>query len=171
MREGIPRGGRSSLAARTGKQYLEGLRDDRVVWLGAERVSVADCPAFAGSRAGIAGWFDWQHEHAGDCLTVDPDSGDTIGVSHLVPRGPDDLARRHAAFDRLARYSAGMLGRTPDYVNATAAGFAGRPDVLALNGDTRAAEAMAAYQRDHVARRDLALTHTIVHPVVDKAVG
>jgi aromatic ring hydroxylase len=158
------------LAARTGKQYLEGLRDDRVVWLGAERVSVADCPAFAGSRAGIAGWFDWQHEHADECLVVDPTSGDTIGASHLVPRGREDLARRHAAFERLARYSAGMLGRTPDYVNATAAGFAGRPDILTLNGDTRSAEAMAAYQR-RVASRDLALTHTIVHPVVDKTVG
>lgn len=158
------------MGARTGKQYIEGLRDDRVVWLGDERVAVTDSPAFAGSLAGVAGWFDWQHEHAEECLVDDPDSGETVGASHLVPRGPGDLARRHTAFERLARYSVGMLGRTPDYVNATAAGFAGRPDILAANGDDRAAEAMAAYQRE-VARRDLALTHTIVHPTVDKSVG
>jgi aromatic ring hydroxylase len=158
------------VGARTGKQYVEGLRDDRVVWLGAERVAVADCPALAGSLAGVAGWFDWQHRHAGECLVADAETGEPLGASHLVPRGPDDLARRHVAFDRLARYSVGMLGRTPDYVNATAAGFAGRTDVLGRNGDDRATRAFVAYQRD-VARRDLALTHTIVHPVVDKAVG
>src|SRR5262249_56728311 len=100
-----------------GKDFLAGLRDERAVWLGRERVRVATHPAFAGSRAGIAGYFDWQHAHADECLLRDPQSGESIGVCHLIPKGPADLRRRAVACERLARYSMGALGRTPDYVN------------------------------------------------------
>jgi aromatic ring hydroxylase len=156
------------MAARTGKQYLADLRDSREVWLGAERIDVATHPALAGSRAGIAGYFDWQHEHARECLLEDPQTGHIIGASHLIPRSRADLRRRAVCLEKLARYSMGALGRTPDYVNVTTAGFAGRPDVFGKNGDTRAVEALQSFQRE-VALRDLALTHTIVHPVADKA--
>jgi len=156
------------MAARTGKQYLGGLRDSREVWLGKERVDVATHPSFAGSRAGIAGYFDWQHEHASECLMEDPQTGHIVSTSHLIPRSREDLRRRAACFERLSRYSMGALGRTPDYVNVTAAGFAGRPDVFGKNGDQRAVEALQKFQRE-IALRDLALTHTIVHPVADKA--
>jgi aromatic ring hydroxylase len=157
------------MGARRGKEFLAGLRDGREVWLGAKRVDVLDHPAFAGSLTGLAGYYDWQHEHADECLMRDAQSGELIGVSHLIPRSPEDLRKRAVGLERLARYSAGMLGRTPDYVNVTTAGFAGRPDVFGLKGDTRAVEALQRFQRE-VALRDLALTHTIVHPVADKGV-
>jgi 4-hydroxyphenylacetate 3-monooxygenase/anthranilate 3-monooxygenase (FAD)/4-hydroxyphenylacetate 3-monooxygenase len=156
------------MGARRGHEYLSGLRDTREVWLGAERVEVATHPAFSGSLAGIAGYFDWQHEHAGECLTRDPESSELVSWSLVIPRSPSDLRQRAVAFERLARYSMGTLGRSPDYVNATLAGFAGRPDVFGKNGDSRAVEALQRFRREVMAR-DLALTHTIVHPVVDKA--
>jgi aromatic ring hydroxylase len=156
--------------ARTGKQYLAGLCDERAVWIGASRVDVSEEPVFSGSRAGIAGYFDWQHEHGDACLVLDEASGARINVSHLVPKSVADLRRRAVGLECLARYSMGTLGRTPDYVNVTLAGFAGRPDVFGMNGNTRAVEALRRYQRQ-VALGDLALTHTIVHPVVDKSLG
>ena len=156
------------MGARTGQQYLDGLRDGREVWLGAQRIDVREHAAFAGSLGGIAGYYDWQHAHGDECLMEDAASGQRVGVSHLIPRSRGDLQRRAKAFERLARYSMGALGRTPDYVNATLAGFAGRPDVFGKNGDQRAVAALQAFQRECVLR-DLALTHTIVHPVVDKA--
>ncbi|MDD9947732.1 MAG: hypothetical protein OXU20_42215 [Myxococcales bacterium] len=154
--------------ARNGRQYLSDLRDGREVWLGSERIDVAEHPALAGSRSGMAGYFDWQHAHADECLMRDDASGALINASHLVPRTPEDLRRRARAFERLARYSMGALGRTPDYVNVTLAGFVGRPDIFGMNGDTRAVDALSRFQRE-VIERDLSLTHTIVHPVVDKA--
>jgi aromatic ring hydroxylase len=157
------------MGARRGKEFLAGLSDGREVWIGTRRVDVLDHPAFAGSLAGLAGYYDWQHEHADACLMTDPASGETVGVSHIIPKSQADLRKRAVALEQLARYSVGMLGRTPDYVNVTTAGFAGRPDVFGKNGDTRAVEALKKFQRD-VMLRDLALTHTIVHPVVDKAV-
>ena len=156
------------MGARRGKHYVGGLRDSREVWLGGGRVDVATHPAFAGSVAGLAGYFDWQYEHGRECLIEDAETGHMIGTSHLIPRSREDLRRRAVCFERLARYSMGALGRTPDYVNVTLAGFAGRPDVFGKNGDKRAVEALQKFQRE-VALRDLALTHTIVHPVADKA--
>ena len=159
------------MAARTGKEYIEGLRDDREVWLDGERIAdVTEDPRFRSSVESIAGYYDYALDHRDDCVTTDPDTGLEINVSHLVPRSPEDLARRHGAFDRLARYSMGMLGRTPDYVNITMAGFAGRPDIVGLNGNGAGVERLTAYHQ-LMAEQDLALTHTIVHPVVDRSVG
>jgi aromatic ring hydroxylase len=155
------------MSARTGQKYLEGLRDRRAVWLGNEKVDVLRHPTFAGSLRGMAGYFDWQHEHAADCLVEDPETGAAMNASLLMPRTRGDLAHRHACFDRLARYSAGMLGRTPDYVNVTLAGFVARSDIFTANGENRGAENLRRFYRE-VVEGDLSLTHTIVHPVVDK---
>jgi aromatic ring hydroxylase len=153
------------MAARSGKQYLEGLADARTVWLGGKKVDVVTEPLFAGSLAGMAGYFDWQLEHADECLVTDPVTGEPMSASSIVPRTAADLARRNRCFDRLARYSAGMLGRTPDYVNVTLAGFVARADIFA-----RGAERLRRFQRQ-VIEKDLSLTHTIIHPVIDKGIG
>jgi len=157
------------MTARTGQQYLDGLRDDRTVWLGNEKVDVLSHPAFSGSLKGMAGYFDWQNEHADDCLVPDPETGKPMSASLIVPRTADDLQRRHRAFDRFARYSVGMLGRTPDYVNVTLAGFMARKDIFTAKGDTRYAERLARFYRE-VVEKDLSLTHTIIHPAIDKSI-
>jgi aromatic ring hydroxylase len=157
-----------TMTARTGQEYLAGLRDDRTVWLGNEKVDVLSHPAFAGSLKGMAAYFDWQHTHAADCLVPDPETGKPMSASLIVPKTADDLRRRHAAFDRFARYSNGMLGRTPDYVNVTLAGFVARSDIFTAKGDTTFAERLGRFYRE-VVEKDLSLTHTIIHPVVDKS--
>jgi 4-hydroxyphenylacetate 3-monooxygenase/anthranilate 3-monooxygenase (FAD)/4-hydroxyphenylacetate 3-monooxygenase len=91
-----------------------------------------------------------------------------MSASLLVPRGAEDLKRRHAAFDCFARYSVGMLGRTPDYVNVTLAGFVARADIFSAKGDRTHAERLRRFYRE-VVEKDLSLTHTIIHPVVDKS--
>ena len=156
------------MTARSGTEYIDGLRNDgREVWLGGERVAeVTEHPAFKGSIRGISGFFDWQLRHAEECLVDGPNPHGPAGISHLIPRGADDLRRRHRGLERLARYSVGMLGRTPDYVNLTFAGFAGQPTLWSANGNGQGAENLVAFQR-HIARKDLALTHTIIHPSVD----
>lgn len=156
------------MGTRTAAEYVRGLRaDGREVWIGGERVQdVTEHPAFRSSIQGLSGFFDWQHLHAEECIFVDPVSKQPTGISHLIPRGPGDLHRRHRGLERLARFSMGMLGRTPDYVNLTFAGFAGQPSAWSANGNAQGAENLAAFQR-HVAERDLALTHTIIHPTVD----
>jgi len=156
------------MTARTGQQYLDGLKDNRTVWLGGEKVDVLSSPAFAGSLGGMAAYFDWQHTHAEDCLATDPETGAPMSASLIIPKTAEDLQRRHKAFDRFARYSNGMLGRTPDYVNVTLAGFVARNDIFNGKGDTTHSDRLKRFYRE-VVEGDLSLTHTIIHPVVDKA--
>jgi aromatic ring hydroxylase len=156
------------MSARTGPQYLAGLADDRVVWLGAQRVRVTEHPAFHGSLRGMAGYFDWQHRHAADCLVADPVSGLPMSASLIVPHNAADLDRRHRCFERLARYSYGMLGRTPDYCNTMLSGQVARPDVWA-KGPPHYHANLRRFHRE-VIEGDLALTHTIIHAAIDRSV-
>ena len=158
------------MTARTGDQYRQGLKDGRTVWLGKEKIDIATHPATAGSVSGMAGYFDWQHRYAEDCLTTDPDTGAPMNASLIVPRTAEDLARRHRCFDRLAQYSYGMLGRTPDYVNVTLAGFVARTDIFSRDGNRTAADRLHRFYRE-VVEGDLSMTHTIIQPAIDKGLG
>ncbi|HVZ08544.1 4-hydroxyphenylacetate 3-hydroxylase N-terminal domain-containing protein [Rhodopila sp.] len=153
------------MTARTGAQYKAGLADSRTVWLGSQKVDILTHPAFAGSIEGMAGYFDWQNRFADDCLVDDPDTGAPMNASLILPRGADDLARRHRAFERLSQYSYGMLGRTPDYVNVTLAGFTARADVFSPTG----ADRLRRFYRE-VVDGDLSMTHTIIQPAIDKSI-
>ncbi len=159
------------MPARTGRQFMNGLKEPREIWVGENRVSdIVDHPAFAGAAEALAGVFDLQHEYAADCLVPDPETGEAINVSHLIPRSKSDLQRRHAGLQRIAEYTVGVMGRSPDYMNVTYAGFAGRCDEWAAHGNEAGAENLVAYQK-HLRRNDISLTHTIIHPTIDKGAG
>jgi 4-hydroxyphenylacetate 3-monooxygenase len=159
------------MAARTGAQFLAGLRADREVWVDGERiVDVVEHPATSGAALALAEVFDLQHVHADVCLVPDPETGEPINLSHLIPRSLDDLHRRGRALRTIAEYSVGLMGRTPDYMNVTYAGFAGRAEEWAVKGNEAGAERLVAYQKT-LRREDLSLTHTLVQPTVDRALG
>ncbi|CAN5859142.1 4-hydroxyphenylacetate 3-monooxygenase, oxygenase component [soil metagenome] len=159
------------MPARTGQEFLEGLRGPREVWVDGERVSnVVEHPMLRGAAQALAEVYDLQHRHADICLMPDPETGESIPVSHMIPRSREDLARRGKALRQVAEYSVGLMGRTPDYMNVTYAGFAGRPDEWGSHGNEAGAERLVAYQK-FLRRGDISLTHTIVQPTVDKATG
>src|SRR5258708_13498463 len=88
----------------------------------------------------------------------------------MIPHSREDLPRRGKALRQVAEYSMGLMGRAPDYMSVTFAGFAGRPDEWGLNGNEAGAERLVTYQK-FLRRGDISLTHTIVQPTVDKATG
>jgi 4-hydroxyphenylacetate 3-monooxygenase oxygenase component len=159
------------MAARTGAEFLRGLAGQRELWVGGDRIdSVVDHPALAGAAQALAEVFDLQHSAADLCLMPDPETGEPINVSHMIPRSAADLQRRHRGLQRISEYSVGLMGRTPDYMNVTFAGFAGRADEWAINGNERGADNLVRYQKK-LRREDLSLTHTIVHSTVDMGKG
>jgi 4-hydroxyphenylacetate 3-monooxygenase len=159
------------MPARTGEQFLKGLRGPREIWVDGERVNdVVDHPKLRGAAHALAEVYDLQHKQAATCLMPDPESGEPIAVSHMIPKSREDLARRHKALRAVAEYSVGLMGRTPDYMNVTYAGFAGSPVEWRAHGNEAGAERLVAYQK-FLRRGDIALTHTIVQPTVDKALG
>ena len=65
------------MPARTGAQFLRGLRDNREVWLGGQRVTdPMDHPALRGAAESIAAVFDLHYQYPGDCLMPDPETGE-----------------------------------------------------------------------------------------------
>ncbi len=159
------------MSARTGKQFLEGLRDNRKVWLAGRPVDdVTTHPSLKGAASTLAALYDFQHEQANVCLMHHPTSNERINVCHILPRSKIDLQRRHKAIEAVARYSNGMLGRSPDYLNITFAGFAARSNVWASHGNEEGASNLVAFQEE-LAHRDLFLTHAIVDPTVDRSLG
>jgi 4-hydroxyphenylacetate 3-monooxygenase oxygenase component len=159
------------MGARTGEDYLAGLRRTaREIWVDGERVDdVTDHPKLTGAAHSLAAIFDRQHSYADECLFPDPETGEPINVSHMMPRSRDDLRRRHQGLTRLSEGSMGIMGRTPDYMNMKFSGFASAPWVWAGDDgrNQRGADNLVAYQK-RLARHDIALTHTIIQPTVDK---
>ena len=160
------------MPARTGRQFLAGLKKDgREIWVGDERVDDAtEHPAFRGAAHVLAGVFDLQYKEADACLMPDPDTGELINKSHMIPRSREDLLQRHRALETISEYTVGLMGRTPDYMNVTFAGFAGRCDEWAIDGNERGATNLVNFQKE-LARKDISLTHTIVHTTTNKAKG
>src|SRR5579862_5015209 len=162
---------RQATGARTGEQFLEGLREGgREIWLNGERIShPLDHPELRAAALSLARVYDVQHEHAEEMLAPSPDDGGRlVNVTHLIPRTREDLARRRRAFELVAAISGGTMGRTPDYLNVTFACFAGRSDVWARRGNEQGADNLVAYQA-YMRDADLSTTHALINPQVDRS--
>jgi 4-hydroxyphenylacetate 3-monooxygenase oxygenase component len=159
------------MGARTGDEFLKGLRATaREIWVDGERIAdVTSHPKLTGAAHTLAGMFDRQHEYAAECLVSDPETGEAVSISHMLPRSQKDLRRRHTGLVRLSEGTMGLMGRTPDYMNMKFSAFASAPWVWAGPEGTneRGAANIVAYQQQ-LARRDISLTHTIIQPTVDK---
>ncbi len=159
------------MGARTGQQYLDGLRAARAeVWLGGERIDdVTTHPATRNAAHAIAHLYDMQHDPATrDLLTYpSPTSGEPVGLSFLTPRTHDDLARRRAMMKTWADFSGGYLGRTPDYLNVSFMALASAADYFAAD-DPRHGENVRRYYED-IREHDRCLTHTLINPQANRS--
>jgi 4-hydroxyphenylacetate 3-monooxygenase len=159
------------VAARNGATYLAGLHDDREVWIDGQRVAdvTRDHRLGRGVRS-IAALYDLQLDPARiDQMTyVSPTSGDRVGLSHIAPGSIDDLVKRRNMIRTWSEWSAGMFGRSPDFLNAMVMGCAANCDYFAHN-DPAYGENIQRYA-ELVREQDLCLTHTLVAPQVNRSV-
>lgn len=162
------------MPARTGAELLAALNGQRRdVWVGGEHITanVAEHPAFRGIARSLAQLYDMQHDPAlRDELTyVLPSSGERVGMSFLIPKTRDDLERRRRAMYRWASHVGGMLGRTGDYLNSAVMAMAAGADFFAQVDPRFAANVRNYYE--FVREKDLLLTHTLINPQANRAVG
>ena len=155
---------------RRGDEYVEGLRDGRVVFLDGERVvDVTTHPAFAEAIRRIAERYDLARSDAARDLTtyVDPASGARYGAMWLIPRTAEDLEARRRVHRFWAEASYGLMGRTPDHVACVITAFAGAPQFFALGGERFAANVLGFYEKAR--SEDLYLSYAIVPPQIDRS--
>lgn len=153
------------MPARTGKDYLAGLREQpRDIYLGGQRVDdVTTFPGLANGARSVAALYDMQHDPAlrKEMTYPSPTTGQPVGLSFITPRTPDDLARRRVMMSHWARTSYGMMGRTPDFLNVSIMAMAGAGDYFARNRLEFKQNIIKYYE--HVREHDLVLTHTLVN--------
>ncbi|MGH7962764.1 MAG: 4-hydroxyphenylacetate 3-monooxygenase, oxygenase component [Candidatus Binatia bacterium] len=159
------------MPARTGAEYLQGLKERNAeIWLGDERIrDVTTHPALRRCAHSVAHLYDMQHDPAlRDEMTYEsPTSGERVGLSFITPRSLDDLQRRSRMMLHWARYSGGMLGRSPDYLNVSLMAAAAAAEFYAQNHPRHADNARNYYT--YVREHDLCLTHTLVNPQANRA--
>jgi 4-hydroxyphenylacetate 3-monooxygenase len=116
---------------RTGKEHLESLRDGRVVYIGGEKVDdVTRHPAFRNAAATVAGIYDLKADPANlDTMTYEED-GARHSIYFLRARSREDLQRRMEGHRKIAEFTYGMFGRSPDHVASFVTGMAMKPDAL-----------------------------------------
>jgi 4-hydroxyphenylacetate 3-monooxygenase len=116
---------------RTGKEHLESLRDGRVVYVGCERIDdVTRHSAFRNAANTVASLYDFKSDPAnGADLTYEEDGG-RHSIYFLRARSREDLRRRTIGHRRIADFTYGMFGRSPDHVASFITGMAMKPEEL-----------------------------------------
>ena len=101
--------------ARTGAQYLDGLRaDGREIWLGGERIDdVVSHPKLGAAARSMAMLFDFQHERPDEMLMPRPT--------------PDGRSTSRTCSPRARPTSSGGASRSSSGPSCTAASWAARP--------------------------------------------
>ncbi len=153
------------MPARTGRQYLTGLREqEREVWIGGERVKdVTTHPGLAGGARAIAALYDMQCDpKLRDEMTyTSPTTGDPVGLSFIQPRTQEELVARRVMMLNWARSTCGMMGRSPDFMNVTFAAWGAAADYWG-RGRPEFGTNMRRYY-EFIRENDLVLTHSLIN--------
>ncbi|GGP13339.1 hypothetical protein LDL08_34315 [Nonomuraea glycinis] len=157
------------MRGRSGQDYIEALRDGREVWLGNRRVEdVTTEPAFAGAIRSMAANYDAQaDEQLAPSLTFTQDDGSIWPTSLLIPRTPEDVRRRGLAFRIGADLTHGLMGRSPDFMNAMLTAMRVASGFFAEREPAWGKNIEDYYQR--VGSGNLCLTHALLNPQVDRS--
>ena len=139
------------MTIRTGREFIDGLRDEREVYYDGKRVDdVTTFPAFRASVASLASLYDLQHEPENlELMSVESPALGRIARAFEFPRCVADLAAKRETYARFARATCGMMGRSPDFLNAMLAALAAKRSFFAEQSEARA-EAVTRYY-EHVA--------------------
>ncbi|MFB6395866.1 4-hydroxyphenylacetate 3-hydroxylase family protein [Polymorphospora lycopeni] len=155
---------------RTGKQYIEGLRTPREVYVGGERVAdVTTYPAFRKPIESYARLYDMKHDSRyTDILTYSEEpGGERYDISFLVPKSKEELKAKGRAYRTYSRASYGCLGRGPEFMAALIAGMWESTEWFEQWGEG-GAQKVADYVR-YVRDNDLFLTHALGNPQSDRS--
>src|SRR4051794_16571849 len=102
-----------------GTDYLESLRDGRVVFIYGERVEdVTTHPAFRNTARMVARLYDGLHDPKRKHKLLLPTDTGNGGMTHAffkAPKNGADLVAGRDAIAEWARMTYGWMGRSPDY--------------------------------------------------------
>jgi 4-hydroxyphenylacetate 3-monooxygenase len=159
------------MPARTGRQVISHLQKNPPnLWINGEQVADPTThPHTANMTRSLAALYELQHRpDLVDAMTfASPTTGNRVGMSFIVPETKEDLERRSAMNRVWATTTLGFMGRTPDYMNANLMGAGTAPEYFE-QCDPRFGRHITQYF-EMVRENDLALTHALTNPQVDRS--
>lgn len=146
----------------TGNEYLDSIRDGRALYVGGERIADATThPAFRGGARTYADLYDMKAAPENRELMTAEEDGERFSIHYMQPRTQNDLRRRSRAHRKIADFTLGLMGRTPDAVAGNITGLSMQPDVLDVPGGYKD-NLLSIYR--HMRRNDIFCTYAIVPP-------
>jgi 4-hydroxyphenylacetate 3-monooxygenase len=120
---------------KSGREYLEGIRDGRVIYIAEERVDDATThPAFRNGARTYAALYDLKAQSELREEMSYEEGGERYSMHFLRPRSREDLMRRTRAHELIAEFGCGVLGRSPDAVAGSITGISMKPEILDQKG-------------------------------------
>ncbi|MGO4889906.1 4-hydroxyphenylacetate 3-monooxygenase, oxygenase component [Anaerobacillus sp. MEB173] len=160
------------MGAIKGAEYIKRIDQlNNEVWIGGERVkgNISEHAAFKGVMKSQAKLYNMQHDQSlKDLMTfVSPATGNRIGMSFLVPTTKDDLRKRRLMIQEWAKTNAGMMGRSPDYMNTVLVSLLASRHILEKKENCFPEHILSFYEkaREH----DWSFTHTFINPQVNRS--
>jgi 4-hydroxyphenylacetate 3-monooxygenase oxygenase component len=158
------------MGIRTGKEFVESLRDKRTVYVNGGRVKdVTEYSPFRGIVATLASLYDLQHERRDELTYPSPRTGEPVAASFALAETLEAGEFRARAEEVRADYTLGLMGRMPDFCNAMISDFMAARTYLGRR-EPRYGENIARYYEE-CRDRDWCLTHTLVDPQIDRSKG
>ena len=147
----------------TGDEYLESIRDGRRVYVGSERVDdVTTHPAFRNAARSFAMIYDRKRAPENREVMTFEEGGETFSSYFLLPRTREDLQKRFETHRRIASWTHGLLGRSPDNFPSYVSGLVMDPGLFDRIrpgfGDN-----IKNYYR-HMRHNDIFASHTVTNP-------
>ncbi len=147
----------------TGDEYLESIRDGRRVYLGGERVDdVTTHPAFRNAARSFAMIYDRKRTPENREVMTFEEDGDTYSSYFLLPKTREDLHKRFETHRRIASWTHGLLGRSPDNFPSYVSGLVMDPAMF--DGIRQGfGDNIRNYYR-HMRVNDVFASHTVTNP-------
>ncbi len=119
---------------RSGTDYLAALRDGRQIYLGNELVrDVTVHQGFRNTARSFANLYDRKRDAEHREATSFEEGGERFSSWYLKPLDRDGLRKRTETHRRVAAWSYGLLGRSPDHVASFVSGLAMSPELFDAN--------------------------------------
>jgi len=153
---------------KTGKEYIESLRDGRRLFIDGKVVSdVTAYPPLQGVIGTIASLCDDQHDPAlRDMLTYkSPTTGEPVSTTYLEARNEREFSALAGCFHLRAKQTFGLMGRLTDFMSAF---LVDQAVALRALGKKEAA-ARAQGMVEHCRENDFQVTHALIDPQSDRS--
>jgi 4-hydroxyphenylacetate 3-monooxygenase len=147
----------------SGAEYLASIRDGRRVYVGGERVDdITIHPAFRNAAGSMAAIYERKRAPENREAMSFEEEGETFSAYYLLPRTREDLHRRFETHRRIASWTYGLIGRSPDNFPSYVSGLVMDPAMFDRIrpgfGDN-----VRNYYR-HMRSNDLFVAHTVTNP-------